>query len=192
MNIESDSPRTPPFEIITSSNPNDFLQDENEQTQTTTGNSQSHDFPSHSSCSCSPPEGTMKSTPRLEKIIDKIWKQPSHEEVINLGDSSTEDFPIHSPIRQIDVVFLDSSENTQNTGTQDKDVTQDNDGTHEVDETTDNDGVQNIDGSPAAIQEEITADMPPVNTDEEPASASPAKSSISSIHLNDFYNSDEF
>ena len=175
MNIESDSPE-PPFEIITSSNPNDFMQDQNEQTQTTTGNSQSHDFPSHSSCSYSPPKCTMKSTPRLEKIIDKIWKQPSYEEVITLGDSSTEDFPIQPPIRQIEVVFLDSSQNMQNTGTQD------------------NDGVQNIDGSPAAIQEEITADMPPVNTDEEhaPTSASPAKSSISSIHPNDFYNSDEF
>ena len=66
MNIESDSPGTPLFENITSSNPNDIMQEENEQTQTTTGNSQCHDFPSHSSCSCSPPKGTMKSTPRLE------------------------------------------------------------------------------------------------------------------------------
>ena len=164
------------------------MQDENEQTQTTSRNNQSHDFPSHPSCSHSPPKCTMKSTPRLEKTIDKTWKQQSHEEVITLDDSTTEDFPIQPPIRQIEVVFLDSSENMENTGIHD------NDGTHEIDETTDNDRVENIDGSPAAIQEEITADMPPVNTDKEhaPASSSPAKSSISSIQANNFYDPDEF
>ena len=92
----------------------------------------------------------------MDKLVDKIWKQPNHEEVITLGDTSNEDFPVQPPIKNIEVVFLDSSESTQNTGNQ---ITQDND------------------GAPAIIQEEMTADVPPlstadvppVNTDEEHA-----------------------
>ena len=90
----------------------------------------------------------MKSTPKMDKLVDKIWKQPNHEEVITLGDSSNEDFHVQPPIKKIEAVFLDSSESTQNTGNQ---ITQDNDGT------------------PAIIQEEMTADIPLLNTDEDHA-----------------------
>ena len=77
------------------------------------------------------------------------------------------------PIKQIEVVYLDLSEGKNNTGNQN---TQDNEET------------------PAIIPEDMTADNPPANTDEEhaPPSASPAKSSISSLHASDFYNPDEF
>ena len=122
------------------------MQDENEQILETTSNKQPHASPDQPCCSYSPPKSIMKSTPRMEKIIDKIWKQPNHEEVITLVDSSTEDFPIQPPIRQIEVVFLDSSENTQNTGTQDG--------------TQDNIGTQDNDGRATTIQDEITTNLP--------------------------------
>ena len=115
----------------------------------------------------------MKSTPRMDKIVNNICKQPNHEDVTTLDDSSTDDFPVQPPIKQIEVVYLDSSESAHNTGNQ---IIQDNDGT------------------PAIIQEEMTADIAPGNTDEEhaPLSTSPAKSPISSLHASDFYNPDEF
>ena len=99
MNIESDSPGTPHIEIITSSNPNYFMQDANERTNETTSNSHLQNSPSQPSCSYSPPKGTMKSSPKNDKIVDKMWKRPGHEEVIILGDSSTEDFPVQPPIK---------------------------------------------------------------------------------------------
>ena len=116
----------------------------------------------------------MKSSPKIDKIVEKIWKSPGHDEVVILGDSSTEDFPVQPPIKQIEVVFLDSSEKTQNTGTQN--------------ETT------NQAETPAITGIGLTSDNPNANTDEEhaPLSTSPTKSSISSIHHNDFYNPDEF
>ena len=115
----------------------------------------------------------MISTPSMDKIVNKIWRHPNHENVTTLDDSSTEDFPVQPPIKQIEVVYLDSSESTHNTGNQ---IIQDNDET------------------PAIIQEEMTADIPPANTDEQhaPPSTSPAKSSISSLHASNFYNPDEF
>ena len=108
----------------------------------------------------------------MDKIVNKIWKKPNHADVTTLDDSLTEDFPVQPPIKQIEVAYLDSSESTHNTGNQ---IIQDNDGT------------------PAIIQEEMTADIPPGNTDEEhaPLSTSPAKSSTSSLHASDFYNPDE-
>ena len=119
------------------------------------------------------PKGIMKSTPRMDKLVNKIRKQPNHEDVTILIGSSTEDFPVQPPINQIEVVYLDSSEGTNNTGNQN---TQDN-------ETT-----------PAIIPQDMTAGNPPVNTEEEhaPQSTSPAKSSISSLHTSDFYNPEEF
>ena len=173
MSIELESPGTPPIEIITSSNPNDFMQDTNEQPQPTTSTTHLQHSPGLPSCSYTPPKGIMKSSPK-KKIVEKIWKSPGHDEVTILGESSTEDFPVQPPIKQIEVVFLDSSENTQNTGTQD--------------ETT------NQAETPAITGNELTSDNPNANTDEEraPLSTSPTKSSISSIHPNDFYNPDEF
>ena len=53
--IEPDSPGTPPFEIVTSSNPNDFMNDNNESTQA-----------NQPSCSYSPP--VQKTSPGNHEI----------------------------------------------------------------------------------------------------------------------------
>ena len=92
--IEPESPGTPPFEIVTSSDPNDFMNDNNESTKA-----------NQPSCSYSPPvqkrpQGIMKFTPRLDKIVNKIWNQPNHESTTH-DNSSANDFPIQPPIRQI-------------------------------------------------------------------------------------------
>ena len=65
--IQPESPGTPPFEIITSSDPHDFMNDNNESTES-----------NQPSCSYSPPvqnrpQGIMKSTPKLDKIVTKSW-----------------------------------------------------------------------------------------------------------------------
>ena len=106
MSVESDSPRTPPIEIITSSNPNDFMQDTNEQPQPTTSTTHLQHSPGLPSCSYTPPKGIMKSSPKIDKTVEKTWKSPGHDEVIILGDISTEDFPVQPQIKQIEVVFL--------------------------------------------------------------------------------------
>ena len=87
LNVGSDSPWTPPYEFVTSSNPNDFMNDNNEPTQCA-------QEPSQPSCSYSTPieaepKGIIKSTPRMDRIVNKIWKQPNHEDVTTLDDSST-------------------------------------------------------------------------------------------------------
>ena len=181
-NIDADSPGTPPFVIITSSDPNDFMIDNNEQTQASTTDHQLGPVsqPSQSSCGYSPPiekrpQGIMKSTPRMDKIVSKIWKEPNHE-VNTKDDSSTEVFPIQPPIKKIELVYLDTttSDNTTNADVPIVEITDD---------------------TPPANEEE-----PPANNEEHTASeeehrtpaTSPAKSSTSSIHASDFYNQDEF
>ena len=53
----------------------------------------------------------------MDKIVNKIWNQPKHEYAC-IDNSSAEDFPIQPPppIKQIEIVYLDSttSENTNN------------------------------------------------------------------------------
>ena len=57
----------------------------------------------------------MKSTPKMDKNVNKIWNQPNHE-YTSIDNSSAEDFPIQPPIKQIEIVYHDSttSENTNN------------------------------------------------------------------------------
>ena len=55
----------------------------------------------------------MKSTLRLDKIVDKIWNQSNHESTA-LNNSSADDFPIQPPIRQIEVVYLDKTTSKNN------------------------------------------------------------------------------
>ena len=188
--IEPESPGTPPFEIVNSSDPNDFMNDNNESTQA-----------NQPSCSYPPPvkkrpQGKMKSTPRLDKIVNKIWNQPNHERT--LDNSSADDFPIQPPIRQIEVVYLDTttSDNTTNADVPVVDLIEDITANH-----------------PDVPMVELPEDIPPINNDELPMdetskeiqeeppiheeehktpAMSPAKSSISSIHMSDFYNQDEF
>ena len=71
------------------------------------------------SCSYSPPvqkrpQGIMKSTPRLDENVDKIWNQPNQESTA-LDNSSADDFPTQPPIRQIEVVYLDTTTCEDNT-----------------------------------------------------------------------------
>ena len=189
--IEPESPGTPPFEIVTSSDPNDFMNDNNQSTQA-----------NQPSCSYSAPvqkrpKGIMKSTPRLDKIVNKIWNQPNHESK-TLDKSSADDFPIQPPIRQIEVVYLDTtaSDNTTNRDVPVVGLIEDTTTNHldvpmvELSEDTppiNNDELP-MDEAPKEIQEE-----PPIHEEEHktPASA-PAINSISRIHISDFYNQDEF
>ena len=60
------------------------------------------------------PQGITKSTPQLDKIVEKIWNQSNHESTA-LDNSSADDFPIQPPIRQIEVVYLDTTTSENNT-----------------------------------------------------------------------------
>ena len=178
--IEPESPGTTPFEIVTSSDPNDFMNDNNESTQA-----------NQPSCSYSPPvqkrpQGIMKSTLRLDKIV-KIWNQPNHEST-TLNNSSADDFPIQPPIRQIEVVYLDTttSDNTTNADVPVVDLIEETTSNHpdvpmvELPEDTppSNNNELPMDETPKEIQEE-----PPIHEEEHKTPAtSPAKSSKSSIH----------
>ena len=186
--IEPESPGTPPFEIVTSSDPNDFMNDNNESTQS-----------NQPSCSYSPTvqkrsQGIMKSTPKLDKIVNKIWNQPNHEGT-TLDNSSTDDFPIQPPILQIEVVYLDSTtSNNADVPVVDisEDTTANNPEVPRVEPPENIPPISNnelpMDDSSKDIQEE-----PPIHEEEHKTPAtSPAKSSISSIHMSDFYNQDEF
>ena len=138
----------------------------------------------------------MKSTPRLDKIVDKIWNQPNHESTA-LDNSSADDFPIQPPIRQIEVVYLDTTTSGNNTNADVPivELIEDTPADHpdvpmvELTEVTPPPNAKlQKDESPKETQEE------PLVHDEEhktPAT-SPAKSSISSIHTSDCYNQDEF
>ena len=142
------------------------------------------------------PQGIMKSTPRLNKIVDKIWNQQDHESTA-LDNSSADNFPIQPPIRQIEVVYLDTttSENNTNADAPIVELTEDTPAEHpdvpmvELPEDTasPNAELPKVE-SPKEVQED------PLVHDEEHKSpaTSPAKNSISSIHPSDFYNQDEF
>ena len=188
--IEPDSPGIPPFKIVNSSDPNDFMNDNNEAAQA-----------NQPSGSYSPPvqqrpQGIMKSTPRLDKIVDKIWNQPNHESTA-LDNSSADDFPIQPPIRQTEVVYLHktTSKNNTNADVPIVELVEDTPADHPdvpMVELTEDTPPPNAelpkDESPKEAQEE-----PPVHDEEHKTPAtSPAKSSISSIHTSDFYNQDEF
>ena len=188
--IQPESPGTPPFETITSSDPHDFMNDNNESTQA-----------NQPSCSYSPPvqnrpQGIMKSTPRLDKIVTKIWNQPNHEST-TLENRSADDFPIEPPIRQIEVVYLDTttSHNTTNADIPLVDLIEDTTANHPdvqmvelPEDTHPSNNELPMDETPKGIQEE-----PPIHEEEHKTPAtSPTKSSISSIHMSNFYNQDEF
>ena len=167
INIESDSPGTRPSEIIVSCNPDDLM-DENQQ-ESQQKNTQA-DRPS---CSYSPvimepnaiPKGIMKSSP---KLVKKIYQQPIHEQnqATTLDDSSADDYPVLPPIKQIEVVYLDSTKSTANIGEQDNSQTSQQ-------------------APPETRQVELEEER-------EPVSIFPAKSSISSLHASDFYSPEEF
>ena len=142
------------------------------------------------------PQGILESTPRLDKIVNKIWNQPNHEST-TLDNSSADDFPIQPPIRQIEVVYLDTttSDNTTNADVPVVDLIEDTTANHPdasmVELPEDTPPINNelpMDETPKEIQEE-----PQIHEEEHKTPAwSPTKSSISSIHISDFYNQDEF
>ena len=153
------------------------------------------------SCSYSPPvqkrpQEIMKSTLRLDKIFDKIWNQPNLESTA-LDNSSADDFPIQPPIRQIEVVYLETttSETNRNADVPIGELIKDTPADHPdvpVVELTEDTPPPNAElpknESPKETQEE-----PLVNDEEHKTPAtSPAKNSISSIHKSDIHNQDEF
>ena len=198
--IQPESPGTTPFEIVTSSDPNDFMIDNNEPTQDTSG--------SASPLVTKRVQGIMKSTPRLDKIVNDIWSQPSHER-ITIDNSSADDFPIQPPIRKIEVVYLDTT-TSENTTNADVPVA------IPVEETTaqhlDIPVVELSEDTPPIENNELPRDEPiennepprnvaPKNPEQQPPTheeehktptTSPGRSSISSIHMSDFFNQDEF
>ena len=198
--IEPESPGTTPFEIVTSSDPNDFMIDNNEPTQDTSG--------SASPLVTKRIQGIMKSTPRLDKIVNNIWSQPSHER-ITIDNSSADDFPIQPPIRKIEVVYLDTttSENTTNA-----DVPVANPAEETTAQHSDIPVVELSEDTPPIENNELPRDeliennepprnVTPKNPEQQPPTheeehntptTSPGRSSISSIHMSDFFNQDEF
>ena len=64
------------------------------------------------------PKGIMMSTPKMDKFVTKILQQPDSEQVqaTTLDDSPTDYFPVQLPLKQIEVVYLDSTESTGNIG----------------------------------------------------------------------------
>ena len=189
--IEPESPETPPFKIVTSSDPNNFMNDNNESTQSNQPSS------SYSPPVQKRPQGIMKSTPRLDKIVNRIWNQPNHEST-SLGNSSADGFPIQPPIRPIEVVYLDTttSDNTTNADVPVVELIEDTTANHpdvpmvELPEDISpiNKYELTMDETSKEIQEE-----PPIHEEEHKTPVtSPAKSSISNIHISAFYNQDEF
>ena len=186
-NIQSESPGKKHFEIITSSDPQDFMMESNEPTN------QQQTSSSFSPPSRKLPQGIMKSTPKWDKLVEKIWSQPNHEST-GLEMSSTEDFPIQPPIKKVEVVYLDSTTseiantadttiitisevNSENILDEQAPVN-DHPNDHQVQDTNDTNDVA------------ITT---PANDEEHKSpSTSPAKSSISSLHTSDFFNPEEF
>ena len=142
------------------------------------------------------PQGIMKSTPRLNKIVDKILTQPNHES-IELENSSTDDFPVQPPIRQIEVVYLDTtpSENNSTQNVPIVDLPEDTP-THNPDALMTEqkkDAPLSTEQGQQEENEKKLQNEPAANDEERKSPAiSPTKSSISSIHMSDFFNQDEF
>ena len=142
------------------------------------------------------PQGIMKSTPRLDKILDRIWNQPHHEST-TLDNSSADDFPIQPPIRSVEVVYLDTttSDNT-NADVPGVNLIEYNNANHSeiplVELSEDTPRIIN-DETPRDEAHKDMQEQPPTDEEEHKTPAtSTAKSSISSIHMSDFYNQDEF
>ena len=191
-NIEPESPGTKPFEIITSSDPQDFMMDTNESTNQQQASS------SYSTPARTFPQGIMKSTPKWDKIVDKIWSQPNHEST-GLEMSSTEDFPIQQPIKKDEVVYLDSttSENANTANTTIITISEDNSENIPDEPATEpapvNDPPNNHHIQTTNDTNNDIAIAPTANEEEhQTPSTSSAKSSISSVHTSDFFNPEEF
>ena len=142
----------------------------------------------------------MKSTPKWDKLVEKIWSQPNHEST-GLEMSSTEDFPIQPPIKKVEVVYLDSttseiantadttiitisednSENIMDEPATEPASVNDHPNDHQVQNTNDTNDTN-----------DIATTMPANDEEHKSPSTSPAKSSISSLHTSDFFNPEEF
>ena len=139
----------------------------------------------------------MKSTPRLDKIVNKIWNQPNHEST-TLDNSSADNFPIQPTIRQIEVVYLDTTtpDNTTNADVPMVDLIEDTTANHPdkpMVELPEDIPLINNDELPMDETSKEIQEEPPIHEEEHKTPAtSPAKSSISSMHISDFYNQDKF
>ena len=145
------------------------------------------------------PQGIMKSTPKLDKLVEKIWSQPNHEST-GLEVSSTEDFPIQPPIKKVEVVYLDSttSENANTADTTIITISEDNSENildepateTAVNDHTNDHQVQNTNDTNDT--NDIATATPANDEEHKTPSTSPTKSSISSLHTSDFFNPEEF
>ena len=111
----------------------------------------------------------MKSSPKIDTMVSNIWQQQPIRKIVQatstLDDSSTDEYSVQPPIKKIEVVYLNSTGSTANSGE------------HENTETAS----QAPDGT---SQDEMKEEHKPV-------SISPAKSSLSSPNAHDFYNPEE-
>ena len=132
----------------------------------------------HNSPTVGQQKGIMKSNPKVDKIVSKMWKrqQPMEDtpptqnnmRVLTIEDTSTEDSP-GQPAKKIEAINLESTEEQTRVET--------NIRNDEANETLNA-------STPSNTQ----------NTEEEhkPAITSPAKCSISDLHARDFFKPSEF
>ena len=140
----------------------------------------------------------MKSTPKWDKLVEKIWSQPNHEST-GLEMSSTEDFPIQPPIKKVEVVYLDSttSEIANTADTTIITISEDNsenilDKQAPINDHPNANDHQVLNTNDTSVTNDLATTTPANDEEHKSPSTSPAKSSISSLHTSDFFNPEEF
>ena len=104
INIESNSMGTPPFELITSSNPNNFMNDDAPTTQ--------QDVKTYKRPSCSynaprastppPSKGIMQSTHKMDQLVSKIYLEKPEREALHATTTPDTTSTVGSPVQSAD------------------------------------------------------------------------------------------
>ena len=162
VNIESNSLGTPPFELITSSNPNNFMNDDAPTTQ--------QDVRTYERPSCSynsprapnspTPKGVVQSTHKMDKLVSKICLEKPEREALHATTTLPPLIPRYNPLTKMS--FLGS--------------------TGEWESGQANDHV------PVKTFEPIDK----IEEEHDPSPTSTAKSSLSSLKASDVHNTYEF
>ena len=131
FNIPSESPGTPSYNIITSANSDNFL-NTNHQNHYQKSSEPSCSYTLPSSPDVLQTKGIMKSTPKVDKILNKIWKNnnlqrrklltfpPNRENisVVTIEHTSKDGFP-GQPTKKLQVINRESTEEQTNPGNDD-------------------------------------------------------------------------
>ena len=123
-------------------------------------------------------QGIMKSAPKVDKVMNKMWKRQQSVEdtppnqrnitVVTIEDTSTEDSP-DQPTKHIEIINLESQDEQIRAETNIS-----NEQAHEVESAS------------------TPTDAQSSEEEHDLATTSPAKSSISDLHASDFFNPSEF